>query len=54
VDPNEVQLAFEQIAKELLALRPVPQKIGGDDDEPKAQGRRQADPTWPRPVPGAS
>jgi transposase len=38
VDPNEVQLAFEQIAKELIALRPAPQKTGSDDDEPKRKG----------------
>lgn len=44
VDPNEMQLAFEQIAKELLALRPVPQKTGGDGDEPKRKGARKPTP----------
>jgi transposase len=44
VDPNQIQLAFEQIAKELIALRPAPQKAGDDGDEPKRKGPRNRTP----------
>jgi transposase len=51
VDPNEVQLAFEQIAKELIALRPAPQQTGGDDDERKRQGSGKRTPHGRSPLP---